>query len=334
MNERAFLKEIDGNSLSGAYYLHGGEPYSRNQALQKALATMDGAMGELNVQRLRQPAAADVINACETLPLFAEKRMVVAEELDADAAEALCEYVPRVPETSVLLVVRAGKAPATSALYKAFAAIDRAVEFRAFDPKNDGHEAREFIELCAGRCGSAVEPGAARLLLEWVGYDQGTLETTVVRLCDYAGRGRRVTMEDVRACVPPSTEHTVFQILDRLVAGNRKGALTALLSLLRDGADTSMRLASFFDGQLRMMLLARQLLDMHTGEQAIVQALGGSPYAAKMALQKARKCTREQIVSAMTAFADIDYLQKSGAMKDDDAMLLSMFKCFTKGENA
>lgn len=332
MNERAFLNQIAENGLSGAYYLHGAEPYSRNAALQKAIATIDAGMRDLNVQRLRQPAAADVIYACETLPLFSEKRMVVAEELDAEAAEALAEYVKRVPETSVLLVIRNGKAPATTALYNAFAAMDRAVEFRAFDPKNDTDDAREFIEQCAAACGSTIEPGAARLLLEWVGYDQGALETTAIRLCDYAGRGKRITMEDVRACVPPSTEHTVFAILDRLVAGNRKAAVSALFSLLQDGADTSMGLASFFDGQLKQMLLARQMLDQRKSEQAIVQALGGSPYAAKMAVQKAKKCTREQIVAAMEAFTDVDYLQKTGAMKDDDAMLLAMLKSFSKGE--
>ena len=289
-------------------------------------------MRELNVQRLRQPTAADVLNASETLPLFADKRMVVVEELDADAAETLAAYIPKTPETSVLLVVKNGKALATSALYKAFSEFDRAVEFRAFDPKEGPDEAREFIDACAAACGSTIEPGAARLVLDWVGYDQGTLETTVIRLCDYAGRGKRVTMEDVRACVPPSTEQTVFQILDRLVAGNRKGAVTALFTLLKSGADSSMRLASFFTGQLRSMLLARQWLDRGKSEQAVIKELGGNPYAAKMLVQKAKKCTLAQIVSAMELFSDVDWLQKTGTMKDDDAMLLAMLKSFGKGD--
>ena len=334
MTERAFLNLIAENKLSGAYYLHGNEPYSRNAAVQKALATMDGPMGELNVQRLRQPLAADVINACETLPLFCDKRMIVASELDADAAEALTAYIPRTPETSVLLVIRAGKAVATSAFYKAFSSLDRAVEFKAFDPKEGPDEAREFIDACAAACGSTIEPGAARLVLDWVGYDQGTLETTVIRLCDYAGRGKRVTMEDVRACLPPSPEQTVFQILDRLVAGNRKGALTALVGLRKDGAYTSMQLASIIAGQLRQMLLARQWLDQGKNEQAAAKELGGSPYAAKMTVQKAKKCTLAQIVPAMELFSDIDWQQKTGTVRDDDAMLMAMLKSFSKGDPA
>lgn len=332
MNEAAFTRLTETNALFGAYLLHGEEPYSRNAAVRRVVETVDEGMRALNVSRLRAAGAGDIVNACETLPFFAEKRVVIAEEFDKDTAEALASYAEKAPETCMLLLIVSGKASAQSVLFKAMQKLDRAVEFRAFDPKNDAAEAREFIEGCVLSCGSAIDMNAARLLLDFVGYDQGTLETTAVRLSDYAGRGNRITAEDVRACLPPSTEHTVFEILDRLVAGNRKGAVTACMTLLHDGADTSMRLASFMSGQLKQMLLARQLLNAGKNDAAAAQALGGSPYAAKLAVQKAKKCTLTQIVTAMTAFADIDWRQKSGIMKDDDALLLALLKSFDKGE--
>ena len=332
MNEAAFTKQIAQNALSGAYLLYGDEPYTCNEAVRRAVETVDEGMRALNVSRLRAVSAAEIMNACETLPFFAKRRVVIAEEFDKDTADALAAYAEKAPDSCALLLLFPGKPNAQSALWKSMQKLDRAVEFKPFDPKNDTAEARAFIEECARDCGSTIEPGASRLLLEWVGYDQGTLQTTAVRLCDYAGRGNRVTAEDVRACIPPSIEHTVFEILDRLVAGNRKGAVTACMTLLHDGRDTSMRLASFMSGQLKQMLLARQLLDAGKSDTSAAQALGGSPYAAKLAVQKAKKCTLPEIVTAMTAFADIDWRQKAGEMKDDDALLLALMNSFDKGE--
>lgn len=321
MDERAFFQEIQSGGAFGAYLLYGEEPYSRAQAILQAEACIDEAARTLNVQRLKNPEPHEVINACETLPFFAERRLVCASELSADCATALAAYVEKTPETTLLLLLYAGKPNAQSALLKTLSKADRAVEFERFSPER----AVAFLEKRAAAQGASIDRLAARQLVERAGVDLALLESTLARLIDYAGVGARVTVAAVEACVPPSVEANVFAILDALMAGNRRAAVTGLTELIRSGADTPMRLASFFEGRIKQMLIAKQLLHAGQSEQSAIKALGGSPYAAKKTVQNAKKCSTQRLTDALEAFASVDWQQKQGTRRDDDALLLAFY---------
>lgn len=321
MDESAFFQAIQSGAVSGAYLLYGEEAYSRDQAVRQISALVDEAARALNVQRLKNPEPAAVIDACETLPFFSARRLVVVNELSADTANALCGYVETVPDTTMLLILYSGKPNAQSALFKQLGKAGRAVEFAAFSPER----AAAFVEKRAASIGTSIERQAVRKLVERAGTNLALLESTLARLADYAGSGNPVTIRAVETCVPAPVEATVFTILDALIAGNRRTAVAGLMELIKSGADTPMRLASFFEGRIKQMLIAKQLLGAGIAEQSIVKTLGGSPYAAKKTVQNARKCTSEQLVRALEAFGDVDALQKQGACKDADALLMAFF---------
>ena len=321
MDENSFFQLIKNGTVCGAYLLYGEEAYSREQAVRHLTAAIDGAARELNVQPLKNPEPGDVINACETLPFFSERRLVIVSDLSADAAAALAGYAGGVPETTVLLLLYAGKPNVQGALFKALAKAGRTVEFERFTPER----AAAFLEKRAAAQGASIDRLAARRLIERAGTDLNTLESMLARLIDYAGCGNPVLPEAVAACVPAPVEATVFSILDALLAGNKRAAVSGLTELIKSGADTSMRLASFFEGRLKQMLIAKQMLAAGQNDQAAARALGGSPYAAKKTVQNAKKCTMERLIRAIEAFAAVDWQQKQGLMKDDDALLLAFF---------
>ena len=321
MDEGSFFETIQSGSVSGAYLLFGEEPYSRSQAVRQTVALIDESTRSLNVERLKNPAPATVIDACEALPLFSERRAVIVSELSADAAATLADYALHTPETTVLLLLYATKPNAQSPLFKALAGRDRTVEFAPFSPER----AATFVAKRAAAQGAEIDRAAVRKLVERVGPDLMLLESTLSRLVDYAGPGRAVTVRAVEACVPAPTEATVFQILDALLAGNKRTAVTGLMELIKSGAESPMRLASFFAGRIKLMITAKQLLSAGMSEQSVVSALGGSPFAAKKTIQNARKCTLAQLVRGLEAFSDVDYLQKQGLRKDSDALLLAFY---------
>ena len=324
MDEATFFQGIKAGSLSGAYLLCGEEPYSRERAVEQVCAAVDGAARELNVQVLKNPPLEEAVNAAETLPFFAERRVVVLRELPADTASALSDYVGKAPDTTLLLIDQPGKPAAASPLYKAMKALDRVVEFLPFSPER----AAAFAEKRAAALDSALGRAAGRMLVERLGTDLSALENGVGMLAGYVGPGGRITPAAVEKCIPPSPEYTVFHILDCLVAGNKHDGIMELSHLLKTGADTSMRLASFFEGRIKQMVTAKRLLETGQTEQQAIKSLGGSPYAAKKTVQNAKRCTLRRLTEALCAFASVDYQQKMGALKDDDALLLAILRNF------
>ena len=327
MGEREFFKAIAADGLSGAYYLYGREPYSRLSAIRQCKAIRAETARQLNVQTLSGAPAPEIINACETLPFFDEKRLVIVRELGGDDALLIADYTEKVPESTVLLIERAEPVK-ISALFKTLEARGRAIEFAPYDEDH----AVAFLEKRARENDIRLERAAARQIVMMLGTDLAMLENTLLRLAGYAGGGGSVDTALVRTCVQPDREHRAFEILDPLIAGNKKAALALTLDMLHSG-ESAMGLAAYLEGAVRQLLLARQLLDAGYMEREAAAALGGNPYAAKQTVKKALRCSEKQLVEALGAFADVGYLQIQGRAKDADTLVLALLKCFQRPQS-
>ena len=105
-----FFTAIQKRTLRGAYYLTGPEEYIKERAVRQTCELPGEAARDLNVLLFRAPSVdpAAVIDACESLPFFDDRKVVVVRDLSNDAALPVAEYLDRLPETTILLFVRKG----------------------------------------------------------------------------------------------------------------------------------------------------------------------------------------------------------------------------------
>ena len=90
MDHNAFLSALKAGSLKTAYLFHGEEEFVKDRALERLLGTLDPAMREINVQDAPAQDAAAIRAACEALPFFADRRIVLVNTTDTGKeAEAL-----------------------------------------------------------------------------------------------------------------------------------------------------------------------------------------------------------------------------------------------------
>lgn len=116
MNHNEFVQALKAGKVSGAYLFEGVEENIKSvtlAALRKAVLA-DG-MAELNESVMENPSAGEIIAACETLPFASDKRLVVVRELNgttgrSEAEERLVSYIPKVPDSCVLVIYVRGKA--------------------------------------------------------------------------------------------------------------------------------------------------------------------------------------------------------------------------------
>lgn len=322
MEEIAFFKAIQTRAVAGAYYLHGQEEYSKAHAIRQCNTLLSEGMAELNRQTLQNPTAADVMQACETLPMFDERRIVTVKELSSDDAEKLIPYLDKVPESTLLLIVKRGEDAKKSAFFKTMAQLDRVVTFEAYSEER----AMAFIEKRAKLVGASVGRVAARKLVTMVGTDLSELENAVNMASAYVNYGE-ITAAALETCVTPDAEYNAFQMVDLLVAGKKKQAITMLLSRLQDG-ESAMSIAAFLEGRLKLILRAKQYVAAGQSDQRAAASLGGSPYAAKLAVQNAKRCSMSQLEKAVLSLADVDLLQRQGKRKDVDSLLLAVLGSF------
>ncbi len=322
MNHTAFFKLISGNELSGAYLLHGEEEYVKDQALQAVLATADEAARDLNIQFFDSAEAQAIIEACEMLPFFSSRRIVVCRALPLEEQwKKIDAYIPSMPASTLLIFIVRSNANASLGIVKSMKAGGRLVQFDILDE----NEAIKWVCQQAHRYGSIITPASARFLVKLVGCSLCDLRNEFIKAADYAGPENEITNEIISKAVTRNIEYGVFSMIDYFIAGKTADGLRALDSLLE--RESAFSIAALMAGRFKLMLQAKICAEQGMDKNSAAAKIGGSPYAAKSAFDAAKRYSKQKLEKNILAFSDVGYQQISGQMKDVEALELAVLHC-------
>jgi DNA polymerase III delta subunit len=97
---------------------------------------------------------------------------------------------------------------------------------------------------------------------------------------------------------------------------------------VNDPSESAMGLATLFERNLRVVVNAKQLLLGGKTEAQIVSLLGVAPFIAKKAVRNAKRRSLERLTCAMEQFATIEWRQKQGEAKAEEALVLACAENF------
>lgn len=324
MEHTRFFELLKSGEISGLFLFHGEEEYVKQSALSQLIERIDPVSRDMNVQEFEKPNADSVQLACETLPFFAETRLVVCREIADSVAKQLIAYAPTMPPTTTLVLYIRGKCGAS--LLQAAKDLKRDVTFDRLTQQ----DATRFVLQRLRKRGVQIDQDTARMLVEMVGVEVHALLNELNKAADYAGT-EPITPETLRACVTPNPEFKRYQMLDDLLAGKQVPALRALRRMLLDGSETPFGLAYFLAGQCKTMLSVRMLMDSGVREQDAGKRLGLYSGQARSAAAGAKRLTAEQLRNAVLAFSSVDYLQVTGKAPADRMLEMAVLQYFCGG---
>lgn len=330
MNETEFYQATKNGALHGAYLLMGEEELTKQEAINRVEGGLDAGFRDLNRQTLQTPSPQDVLSACNQLPFFDAFRVVLVKDWDKDTADALCkkDAILFLPDTTILLLVQRGESKKTDPFFKLLSKQNRVVAFE----KLSQDRAVNLVMREAGLKNVSINRATATHLVDMVGLDAYRLKNEFSKAADYAGRNGEVTEEILSLVVTPTTEFAVFTMLEALLAGKKKQGVAMVEKALKEG-ESAMGLAAFMAGQLKLILTAREYLDMGKSPGAVTKMLCDKPFAvkpypAKKAVQSAQKRTAASLRQAVAAFERVDLMTRQGIAQDSDALLLGIFSQF------
>ena len=333
MNETAFYRETNARTLRGPYLLLGSEELTKQEALDRVLALLDPGFADMNLHRLKEPEAKELLGAADQLPFFdAFHIVVVSDWSDADLFEGITAEEKKRKGTidrffslpdAIVLFVRRGDAKETN-FTRMFSGRDRVVRFDALTPDR----AAKFCLREAAQKGAVIDDRTARALIDMVGTDAYRLRNELSKAAGFVGSGKAITQAVLGSVVTPSAEYNAFKMLDALLAGNKKAAARMLEPVLSVGKESPMGIAGFLEGRLRLMLIAREMLDRKRPRAEIVSRIGGSLYAADAAIKSAQKQSSDTLKNAVASFAEINALVKEGACDERNALFTAIYKNF------
>lgn len=234
--------------------------------------------------------------------------------------EALADYLPNVPTTTVVIFVEAEHPAPGSALGVAFGA--RGITVRAFPvPEGDAmvRWLRERARRAAGPdapASGAMTVDAARSLAAHVGGDVRLASAEVRKLVTYAGPGRAVEARDVELLTPQAaTTAKVWEFTQAILEGQRERAAVRLGQLM-DGADYRPE---------QVIASVRSAVSQHLNVLALAQAgdddgsigrqLRMQPFAVKMTRERAGRLGERALAYMHRRVLEADLSLKSSAVR-------------------
>lgn len=263
----------------------------------------------------------DLISACETMPMFSERKVVVAgscNDLDNEAVR----YLADVPD-GCLLIIKAVDEKANEKAKKLATNLRKGPKGSAgiyeFGPITEG-ELKKFIVKRFRGAGKTISPQAASLLIAGCGYINKdidyalyNLENDIRKMIAYSD-GEVITEDDVLAGLSDNIEHNVFKMLDAVSDNKKDIAFTMLHDMILSGKNEHMILATIA-GQLELMLEVRQLSGKGMGKQQIAKKTKAHEFRVQKAMKFAARYDESDLVRILKDAFDTDEKIKSGLLE-------------------
>jgi DNA polymerase-3 subunit delta len=311
-------------SLSALYLIAGTDQakIDATRARLRARAEGDGGAGALEVFEPSEgrggPDHEALLAAIPAMSLTEARRYLLADGVERwrdrqlDAVVEALGALP--PDLTVVLIARA-KAPAK--LGKAVkAAAGEIHEFEAPKPR----EMPRRLVAEAKQLGFALDPAAARMLVDRMGANPVRLRNELERLALWAGEGVAVSSADLESMVSDTSEAAVWALSDALLERDAAKAATLAERLISQGENVT-GLIYGLASRLRKACAAAAQLEEGVPAKQVESGLSMHPYAAKQLVARLGKTNLEQLRSATTTLADLEVWCRGGADYGDELAL-------------
>ncbi|MGI5131736.1 DNA polymerase III subunit delta [Pseudonocardia sp. CA-107938] len=247
--------------------------------------------------------------------LFAEARVIVlmaAHEAGKDLAAAIVTQAADPAEGIVLVVQHVGGArnkALADALRKGGAAVTTCEKVTRYEERAD------FVRSEVRRTGGKIAPAAVGALIEAVGNDLRELAAAAGQLV--ADTGGSVDEKAVRRYHRGRAEASGFAVADKVVAGDRAGALEALRWAQVLGVPSVLVADALADA---MRTLAKVGSAGRGDPNRLAGTLGMPPWKIRKAQQQVRSWRPEALAEAFAAAAEVNADVKGVAADADYAL--------------
>ena len=321
MEQKDFKRGLSQNNLPNVLLFEGEEEQQKQSALEELRRTfLPAGMETLNETVLSDPTADQLIADAETQPFMSDKRLVIIRDYPAltgrsEADDRLISYLPSVPDTTVLLFYCTGKPDGRKKIYTAIKKLGGIVTFSPLR----GSELIHFVTDSFHIYGKECDDRTAEYLVFTVGDDTGLLLSEIGKISSYAGERVQIQASDISALATPSTECTVFQMVDAVVSGKRNKAFSLLRNQLLAGTERIVILSMLLR-QYRLLQHIKIMQYEKRSHDYIRSALGVPGFAVEQYLRQASGYNGSQIKSAVKICLDTEYAVKSGQIMPEGSV--------------
>ena len=321
---KSLNEDLKTGKFKQIYLLYGAEAYLKKQYKERFIKAMlpEGDTMNYAYYEGKNTDIKEVIDLAETLPFFAERRLIVFEDTGffKSSGADLADYISDMPATTYFIFIE-NEVDKRSKLYKAVKAKGHIVELNA----QDENTLRKWVLGLVKKEGKKMEPSDVAYFLNKVGTDMENITKELEKLVCYCIDRPMITREDIDAvCVTQITSH-IFEMVNAVANKDQRKALDLYYELLAL-KEPPMRILFLLIREYRILFQVRALLKQGYGKKEIASKAGLHPFAAGRYMDEAKRFRMRELRAVMEEGADIEQRVKTGLLTDHLAVELFLVK--------
>ncbi len=321
---KSLKEDLESGKLKKVYLLYGEEVYLKNlykKKLKDAVLPSGDTMN-LSAYEGKGIQIREVIERAETLPFFADRRLVLIENSGffKAASPELAEYIPRMPEETCMVFVE-NEVDRRGKLYKAVSSAGRAVELKRQNEKT----LMNWVLSALRKEKKNITSATMELFLTRTGSDMEFIQNELEKLLCYTAGRDVITSEDVEQICTVRTENKIFDMINAVSEGKQKRALALYYDLL-SLKEPPMRILYLITRQFNLLMQVKDMLEQGFSQDTIAQKLKIQSFIVRNCVRQARSFGLKELKTAVKDCVDMEEAVKSGMMNDTMGVELLIVK--------
>ena len=275
-------QDIKDKTFRRVYLLFGDEPFlvnSYKKRLREAIIGDDTM--NYNYFEGKGPDVKEIISLADTMPFFAERRLVMVDGsgfFKNSAPEELVNYIPEIPESTCMVFVE-NEFDKRNKLYKKVKDNGYAAELK----KQDADQLMRWAAGILSKDGKKITRQVMEYFMERTGDDMENIRMELEKLICYTMGREVITKEDVEAVGTVHVTNRIFEMVTAIVAGNTRKAMDLYEDLLTL-KEPPMRIMFLIAKQFNQLLQVKELAGKGAQKGEIASKVKVPPFCSSSSL--------------------------------------------------
>ena len=316
--------DLESGTLKPVYLLYGDESYLKRHysgRFEKLLAGEDGM--NLSVFEGKDISEDAVIDSADTLPFFAERRLIIVEESGwfKSSLEHLPDYLAVMPETTVLLFLESA-VDKRNRLYKAVQKRGCLCELTHPDEQGLSLWAARYL----ARAGKKITASTMERFLGYVGDDMENVKNELEKLISYLGEREVVELRDVDTITSITLTNRIFEMVNAITTHRTAEAMRLYEDLLAL-KEPPMRILFLIARQYHQLRAVKELALSGKNKNEIAKLLKLPAFVASKMMAQVRPHPEAALSGMVRRCVELEERVKTGDMQDRLAVELLICGC-------
>lgn len=320
---RNILDDIKNNNYKKVYLLYGEENYLKKQYKDKFKKAICGD-DTMNYSYFdgKNTSIKEVIAISETLPFFADKRLVVVENTGylKNTNDELADYINKIPDTTTIVFVEA-EVDKRNRVYKSINNAGYICEMQ----RQTTQSLEKWIVGILAANNKKITESTLNLFIEKVGQDMDNISNEIEKLICFVGNREIIEKEDVETICTEQITSKVFDMVDALGCKNRTKALDIYYDLIAN-REAPLMILYMITRQFNIMLQVMELKAQGMDGKLIAKEMGMAPFIVTKTMKQVSNFKYKVVKEALNEGVELEEKIKLGNINDKMAIEMLLIK--------